>query len=110
MSVQMRCHFIDDASGYFVQCWVAGCTFPLARLKEPDPEEEPLFPGAPSAQAGGGERQCKSRKGLGWGQACWMPRNSVILTFRRHRKEGAGAEFGLNNAKGLGTLLYTPPT
>lgn len=52
MSVQMRCHFIDDASGHFVQCWVAGRAFPLAGLKEPDPEEEPLFSRAPSAPEG----------------------------------------------------------
>lgn len=35
MSVQMRCHFIDDASGYFVQCWVAGHALLHAGQKEP---------------------------------------------------------------------------
>lgn len=35
-----------------------------------------------------------------------MPRSSVILTFRRQRKQGAGAAFGLHNAQGLGAPLY----
>ena len=39
MSVQMRCHFIDDASGHFVQCLVVARASLLARLKEPDPED-----------------------------------------------------------------------
>lgn len=44
MSVQMRCHFIDDASGHFVQCWVVGHASPHAGPKVPDPEDAPLFP------------------------------------------------------------------
>lgn len=45
MSVQMRCHFIDDAPGHFVQRWV-GCRtrFPTRGTEVPDPEDAPLFP------------------------------------------------------------------
>lgn len=48
MSVQMRCHFIDDASGHFVQCWVVGRAFPHAGPKVPDPRGCTIVSPAPS--------------------------------------------------------------
>lgn len=45
-NVQTHCHFIDDASSHFVQCWVAegGGRVPHARPSESNLEDMPLFP------------------------------------------------------------------
>lgn len=67
MNVQMRCHFIDDASGHFVQCWVVGRAFPHSGPKVPDPEDTPLFPQHPLYPGRGDEGQLRLRRRLGWG-------------------------------------------
>lgn len=56
----MRCHFIDDALGHFVQCWVVGCDFPHAGPKVPDPEDAPLFPQHPLYPGRGGRRTAQT--------------------------------------------------
>lgn len=48
MSVQRRCHFIDDASGHFVQCRLQKSFLTHPRAKDPGfggrGVNEPLFP------------------------------------------------------------------
>lgn len=67
MSVQMYCHFIDDALGHFVQCWVAGCArLPTHRTEGAGPRGC-AFVCLSTLPGSGGEGLLRSRRGLGLG-------------------------------------------
>lgn len=76
MRVQMRCHFIDDASGHFVQRWLQNAISHTRGGRSWISEHAFVFTHPLPGRGGGGQLRC--RRGLGW-PSCWIPKSAVIV-------------------------------